>query len=103
MTKEERRTYWKQIVDEQTASGLSAPAFCQEHNLKSSQFYRWRRKFQNSSHGQSRNGFIQLIPETKSSGSGVSIRIFNDILIEVDRGFDPATLRMAVETLYLRG
>jgi hypothetical protein len=32
MAKEERRTYWKQIVDEQIASGLSAPVFCQEHN-----------------------------------------------------------------------
>lgn len=103
MTKEERRTYWKQMVDKQTASCLSAPVFCQKHNLKNSQFYRWRRKFQNTSHDRSSNGFIQLIPEMKSSGSGVSIRIFNDILIEIDRGFDPVTLRTAVETLYPRG
>lgn len=103
MTKEERRAYWKQIVDEQIASGLSASVFCQEHNLKVSQFYRWRRKFQNLSPVRSFNGFIRLIPTTKGSGSGIRIRLFDDLLIEVDRGFDPFTLRAAVETLYRKG
>jgi hypothetical protein len=104
MTKEERRTYWKQIVDEQIVSGLSASIFCQEHNLKVSQFYRWRRKFQDLTPVRSSNGFIQLIPTTKGSGSGsgIRIRLFDDLCIEIDRGFDPFTLRAAVETLYTR-
>jgi hypothetical protein len=100
MTQEERRAYWKQIVDGQIVSGLSASVFCQEHSLKVSQFYRWRRKFQNLSPVRSSNEFIRLIPTTKGSGSGIRIRLFDDLLIEVDRGFDPFTLRAAVETLY---
>jgi hypothetical protein len=103
MTKEERRTYWKQIVDEQTASGLSASVFCQKNDLKVSQFYRWRRKFQNLSPVKSPNEFIQLIPSIKGCGSGIKIRIFDDLFIEIDRGFDPVTLRAAVETLYSKG
>jgi hypothetical protein len=103
MTKEERRTYWKQIVDEQIASGLSAPVFCQEHNLKVSQFYCWRRKFQNLSPVSSSNEFIQLIPSIKGLDSGIRIRIFDDLFIEIDRGFDPLTLRAAVDTLYRNG
>jgi hypothetical protein len=103
MTKEERRTYWKQIVDEQIASGLSAPIFCQEHNLKISQFYRWRRKFQNLSPVSSSNEFIQLIPSIKGLDSGIRIRIFDDLFIEIDRGFDPLTLRAAVSTLCRNG
>jgi hypothetical protein len=103
MTKEERRTYWKQIVDEQTASGLSASVFCQKNDLKGSQFYRWRRKFQNLSPVKSPNEFIQLIPSIKGCGSGIKIRIFDDLFIEIDRGFDPVTLRAAVETLYSKG
>ena len=103
MTKEEQRTYWQKIVDEQIASGLSAPVFCQEHNLKVSQFYRWRRKFQNLSPVKSSDEFIQLIPSTKGAGSGIRIRIFDDLFIEIDRGFDPLTLRAAVETLYSKG
>ena len=104
MTREEHRTYWKTLVDEQGQSGLPASIFCREHNLKVSQFYRWRRKFQNLSPVRSSNGFIQLIPTTsKGSGSGIRIRLYDDLCIEVDRGFDPFTLRGAVETLYSRG
>ena len=103
MTREEHRTYWNTLVEEQAQSGLSASSFCQEHNLKISQFYRWRRKFQNLTPMDSANGFIQLIPTVKGSGSGIRIRLFNDLYIEVDRGFDPFTLRATVETLYSRG
>ena len=103
MTREERRHYWKTLVDEQTQSGLSASNFCREHNLKVSQFYRWRRKFQNLTPVRSSNGFIRLIPTMKGSGSGIRIWLFDDLCIEVDRGFDPFTLRAAVETLYNRG
>jgi hypothetical protein len=103
MTNGERRTYWKTQVDEHAQSGLPASIFCQEHNLKVSQFYRWRRKFQNLTTVRSSNGFIQLIPATKGSGSGIRIRLFDDLCIEIDRSFDPFTLRAAVETLYDKG
>ena len=102
MTKEERRTYWKQIVDEQIASGLSASIFCQEQNLKVSRFYWWRRRFQKQTPMRPSDGFIELIPSSKGSVSGIRIRIFDELCIEVDRGFDPFTLRAAVETLYNR-
>lgn len=103
MTREEHRTYWKTLVDEQAQSGLPASIFCREHNLKVSQLYRWRRKFQNLTPVRSSNGFIQLIPTMKGSGSGIRVRLFDDLCIEVDRGFDPFTLRAAVETLYSKG
>ena len=103
MTREEHRIYWKTLVDEQAQSRLPASIFCREHNLKVSQFYRWRRKFQNLTPVRSSNGFIQLIPTMKGSRSGIRIRLFDDLCIEVDRGFDPFTLRAAVETLYRKG
>jgi len=103
MTREERRYYWKTLVNEQAQSGLPASVFCREHNLKVSQFYRWHRKFQNLTPVKSSNGFIQLIPTMKGSGSGIRIRLFDDLCIEVDRGFDPFTLHAAVETLYSKG
>ena len=102
MTKEERRTYWKTLVDEQIQSGLSAPSFCREHHLKVSQFYWWRRRFQKQSSMRPSDGFIELIPSSKAPGSGIRIRLFGELYIEVDRGFDPFTLRAAVETLYSR-
>jgi hypothetical protein len=103
MTKEELRTQWKTLVDTQIQSGLSAPSFCRKHHLKVSQFYWWRRRFQKQTPVGPSDGFIELIPSSKrSGGSGIRIRLFDDLYIEIDRGFDPFTLRAAVETLYSR-
>ena len=103
MTREERRSYWQHIVEEQAFSGLDASVFCRKHKIKIPQFYRWRSKFPNMKHEESTDAFIQLIPGESSPDSGIRIRIFGDLFIEVDRGFDPLTLRTAVETLYRRG
>lgn len=99
MTKEERRTYWKNLVNQQAQSGLNTPAFCRDHNLKVSEFYRWRQRFKNRPPVRSSKGFIELIPSLKDSGSGIRIRIFHDLSIEVERGFDPGTLRSVIEAL----
>jgi hypothetical protein len=103
MTREERRSHWKHIVDDQAASGLEVSVFCRKHKIKIPQFYRWRSKFQDMNHEEPTAAFIQLIPGESSPDSGIRVRIFDDLFIEVDRGFDPVTLRTAVETLYSRG
>jgi len=103
MTKEERRIHWKKVVEEQAQSGLSASGFCREHHLKVAQFYRWHRKFKSPTPIKPVEGFIELVPSTKGSGSGIRIRLFDELCIEVDQGFDPLTLRVAVETLCGRG
>lgn len=106
MKKKERRTYWKQIVDEQSASGLEAAVFCRERDIKVPQFYRWRSKFRKMNEHETSTlsgAFIQLIPNESHPESGIRIRVFDNVFIEIDRGFDPATLRTAIETLYSRG
>jgi hypothetical protein len=102
MTKDERRTHLKSLVDEQIQSGLSAPSFCKEHHLKASQFHWWRRRFQKQTSTESSDGFIELIPSPKGSGSAIRISLFDDLCVEVGRGFDPFTLRAAVDTSYSR-
>jgi hypothetical protein len=99
MTKEERYTYWKNLIDEQAQSGLNAPAFCSEQNLKLAQFYRWRRRFKNHSARRSPNGFMELVPSSKDSCSGIRIRLLHDLSIEVERGFDPVTLQAVIQAL----
>ena len=102
MTREERRSHWKGIVDNQVSSGLEASVYCRKHKIKIPQFYRWRSKFQAMPHEEPTAAFIQLIPGERSQDSGIRVRIFDELFIEVDRGFDPLTLRTAVETLYRR-
>ena len=99
MTNEERRTYWETLVDEQIQSGLSASEFCIQRDLKLAQFYRWRRRFTQPPPVGSSDGFIQLIPSLKNSKSGIRIRLVNDISIEVERDFDPVTLRAVIHAL----
>jgi transposase-like protein len=42
-----RRTEdWQALCEAQAQSGLSGAAFCREHGLNPSQFWRWRRKLE---------------------------------------------------------
>jgi hypothetical protein len=100
MTHEQRTTHWRTIVEKHAESGLSAAEFCREQRIKVSQFYRWHRKFRNNQ-DQERGptGFLELLPCKKPNGSGIRIRYPSGLCIEVEQGFDPLTLRRAVEAL----
>ena len=45
-----RRTMadWQKLLDDQTASGLSIKAYCQQQNITHSNFYKYRRKLNQS-------------------------------------------------------
>jgi len=105
MTREEHASYWRSQVEKQIDSGLIATVFCRNNHIKLSQFYRWRRRFrtQGFNNDVSSSGFIEIVPSSGDPRSGVRIRLDNKIYIEVDRGFDPFTLRAAVEILYSKG
>lgn len=97
MTRVERRTHWRTIIENQAASGMSIAAYCRDTQIKPSYFYTWRRRLreQQLSHG----GFLELIPGRLTEvASGISIRLGAKVSIEVARGFDPSTLRAVVET-----
>jgi hypothetical protein len=100
MSKEERRAHWRTLIEKQTESGLSGAAFCRQHHIKVSQFYRWHRRFREDrlQDGAS-NGFMELVPLSGQTASGIRIHLRDGVSIEVDRGFDPLTLRNAIEAL----
>jgi len=103
MTREERSAYWKNLVDQQTESNLSGAAFCREHNINPQRFYHWRRRFKENEPGAMSTGFFQLVPcSPQSPGSGIRIHLGHELHIEIDRGFDPFTLRTVVETIGAR-
>ena len=104
MTREERITHWRAIIERQNASGLSVAAFCREHDIRSGQFHWWRHRLRNiDSPLRKESGFIKLVPVSKPQPSGVRIRLSGGVFIEVEQGFDPTTLRAAVETLHSKG
>jgi len=40
----EREQYWRKVIRDQAASGLSIAAFCREHQVPAASFFAWRRK-----------------------------------------------------------
>ena len=100
MTKEEKITYWRAVIIKHSKSGLSAAAFCREHNINIHQFRWWQRRFRKENVRGKESGFLQLVPFSKSQHSGIRIRLNNGVLIEVEQGFDPHTLRGVIEAIY---
>jgi len=100
MSKNERRRQWRGVVAEQAKSGLSASEFCRDRHIKVSLFYRWRRRLRSAQDHRESSGFLELAPDTAAqSGSGIRIHLANGLSIELERVFDPLTLRTAIETL----
>jgi len=99
MTREERVTRWQRLVHEQTQSGMSASAFCKENQLNLHGFYSWRRRFKTESGPKLTGAFLELVPSSKVREAGVRIRLDGRLSIELDRDFDPFTLRNAIDAL----
>ena len=94
----ERRTHWQAIIEKQAASGMSIAAFCRDARIKPPYFHTWRRRLREQQ--PCPGGFLELIPGRLTGvASGVRIRLGAKLAIEVERGFDPRTLRAVVETL----
>jgi transposase-like protein len=96
MSREERVSNWRALVERQTESGKSAAAFCRERHINRQRFYAWRRRFRCDPPGA---GFIRLVPTSKISQSGIRIVLDHQTWIEVERGFDALALKEAILAL----
>ena len=78
---------------------MSIAAFCRDARIRQSDFYTWRRRLREQQ--PCPGGFLELISGrlTNNVAAGVRICLGVKLAIEVDRGFDPHTLRAVVETL----
>jgi len=98
MTRTERRTHWRAIIENQATSGMSIAAYCRDTRIKPTCFYAWRRRLKEKQ--PCFGGFLELIPGRRiESATGIRIRLGGNIHIEVERGFDPFTLRAVIEAL----
>jgi transposase-like protein len=99
MTKDEKINTWRDIINKQAASGISAANFCREQNLNKNQFHWWRRRFRKDNSPNKESGFLQLVAFANPKQSGVRICLRDKVFIEVEQGFDPQTLRRVVEAI----
>jgi len=103
MSREERATHWQRLIQDQAQSGMSAAAFCRENQLNLQRFYFWRRRFKDESDAKATGAFLELVPSCKMQESGIRIRFSERLSVELDRGFDPHTLRNAIDALCGKG
>jgi hypothetical protein len=100
MSREERVEYWRVLVQKQSVSGMNGAAFCKQERINPQRFYFWRRRFSCDS---SSPEFVRLVPTSKTPCSGIRILLDQRIYVEVDRGFDPLTLKEAIDALCTMG
>ncbi|SBS38104.1 hypothetical protein MSP8886_04391 [Marinomonas spartinae] len=63
---------WQQIIDGQAESGLSAPQYCEQHQVSYASFSKWRQHFSGTkaSPDSSHSDFIDLSQVPTLSGTG---------------------------------
>ena len=101
---EQKRTYWKQHIDDWQQTGLTQTEYCRRHNLKHHQLVYWKKRFLKTETDVS---FVSLkfddlldIPAQPDHAS-LSLVIDNHFKIEIRTGFDARLLRELI--LVLRG
>ena len=90
---EERRAHWRAVVERWQHSGLSKAAFCRENDLRLWQFHYWVKRVAELT--GSGPGFAQVA----AAGSGICLRFGAGVRVELEPGFDEATLQRLVKAL----
>lgn len=92
-TPETRREHWRQLVNEQEASGKSVRKFCREKDISEFSFYNWRRRL------RTEQPVTFALVDTSGSAAAVMIEL---VLTSGDRlriPGDAATLRMVLNVV----
>jgi hypothetical protein len=92
-TLETRREHWRQLMNEQEASGKSVRTFCREKDISEFSFYSWRRRF------RTKQPVTFALVDTTGSAAPTMIEL---VLTSGDRlriPGDAATLRMVLNVV----
>jgi len=98
----QKRTYWKQHIDDWQQTGLTQTEYCRRHNLKHHQLVYWKKRFLKTETDVS---FVSLklddlldIPARPDHAS-LSLVIDNHFKIDIRAGFDARLLRQLIYAL----
>lgn len=101
MTKLTLREEWEARVADFRASGKTAKAWCDEHQLKLHQLWCWVRKIESSRSPKPKAlspQWVRLPMEGPSSHDVLTLKVGN-VALEVRPGFDPALLADVIKVL----
>ena len=102
----QKRRFWLDFIRDHAASGLSVQTWCQQNQISSSAFYRWKMRLQGQSHcdNSEQPRFVEALVQNNLNselvGSNANLLIhLGQAQIEIPAGFDAATIRVVLETL----
>ena len=121
---EEKRAYWRDLLERQRESGLSVRQFCREHQMSEASFHSWKRKIAghdrdddaSSESGdqkqparrqvakQTENAAV-FIPVRVSAAGGSALEIVHPRghVLRVPAVFDEGSLRRVLEVIDQQG
>jgi len=85
---EEKEAHWRGVLAHWRESGLSGAAFCRGNDVSLCQFHYWRRRIAEIDESAG-GGFAKVTVR----GSGVHLILAGGLRLEVEPGFDEATLK----------
>jgi hypothetical protein len=97
----EIRTFWKKQIQGWQESGLPQVEYCRKHNLIPHRFTYWKQKLVRKELGVP----LSLVQVNMNAhfntrpASPLRLVFSNQFHVEIDRGFDPITLRQLVHAL----
>ena len=96
MTRQERGTHWRRLLEQQAGSGLSVRAWCAREAISYATFMYWRRRLARPAVGAP----LTLIRVTEGVAVGDALWLsVGAVRIEVRPGFDAGLLKQVVAAL----
>jgi hypothetical protein len=99
---EQKRSYWKQQIEQWQQTGLSQAEYCRRNNLKHHQLVYWKKRYLKA---ETEVSFVPVqlealldIPAPADQAS-LTVIIDNQFKVEIAAGFDPQLLRQVVTAL----
>jgi hypothetical protein len=96
VTKQEREDYWRDLLEQQAASGLSVRAWCARETVGYATFMYWRRRLGRTEAVKPLT--LIRVTEGEAVGDGLWILV-GGVRIEVKSGFDAGLLRQILVAL----
>ena len=105
----EKERFWQGVLKEQSKSGLTVKAFCQQQGVSVPSFYAWRRKLSkrnSDARGQEDDPprmvpvtVIPPVPTTPRENVPIEIVTPNGFTLRVDRALSPADIAALLQVV----
>ena len=91
-----KREYWRRLIVEQEASGLSMKAFCEQRGVSMNSLYRWHSRLADTQ--PVRFAELKTIGNPAPDGA-IEIILASGDHMRIHNGVDAATLRLVLQAL----